>query len=384
MSKLPTSSNQSIEILPNSNDFSIALSRNTFADIILNFLGKKERLTYEVDEYFVLTQNQLEQFYFLIKEKVDRENNTIIENFSVDMLYDDNTGRQINGIEALQTYTENRDVTPHAVTATWHIINKARDLKGIEHISTQRVEISFITGDNQKKSQSNIRVNIESTNQAWANEILFTLQGHLSKIVSKNKRQYLREINKALGKDLDFDKDSITKIILLSLVIPLMTITLITILISPNRSSIPRNAPSIMDILNNEINNLSTNEVIILSHLIYSDSITKEDIEKTPLKSEAKDNILNNLANSRELQAQKRKNHILKFFIMWRWFSQPYYRQSSFITITETAKQKHKDFLESKNKFQYVSLSLLIVAIITGLIINTSYELFHDFIFMSE
>lgn len=409
MSNLPTSSNPNIDIIPNQRDFSITLDHNTFADIILNFLGKKERLTYEVDEYFVLTHNQLEQFYFLIKEKVDRENNTIIDSFSVDILYDDKTSRQINGIEALQIYTENRDVAPHAVTATWHIINKSRDLSGVEHVATQRIEISFVTG-NIPEAESNIRINIESTNQAWANETLFTLQGHIAKIRTPHNKSIGKILHNILSLEwiLSNYKEKQGNITFLDLLLPLV----MAIFISSNIISYPINENSLnhttstellskkyneinQDILIKNINTFTSNEAVLISGLILSNNFNKEKIEKLSINTALKEKFISNLNNEykdrqkEEDYFSKRKYTIIlsttiTFILIYIWIkiSNPYYEEKSFILITDKSKKVYEKFIASKSKLQFITLSVVISTIIIGLIINTSYEIIHEYIFL--
>uniref|UniRef100_UPI001CB75B2A hypothetical protein n=1 Tax=Sulfurimonas indica TaxID=2508707 RepID=UPI001CB75B2A len=165
------------------NDVVLNISQNIFADIILNFLGNKQILSYENENDFHITLNDIEQFYYLIDEKIHKENYTNIDYFSVLISYHDKTKREINGINSLKTYLETRDVSPRNIILTWNII---LDFPNTQTIENQKIEVSF----NTEESNKSIMLKIEHTNQAWGIEILNLLKDHLS---SNHKCNFLEE-----------------------------------------------------------------------------------------------------------------------------------------------------------------------------------------------
>lgn len=54
-------------------DLLIGIDKNHLADLILNFLGKKEVLSYEAKKTFILRLNDIEQFYYLLESKIAKE-----------------------------------------------------------------------------------------------------------------------------------------------------------------------------------------------------------------------------------------------------------------------------------------------------------------------
>jgi hypothetical protein len=123
-------------------ELSVILSEQKFADMILNFLGKKEKLTYRLKETsFLMRQNDIEQFHYLLDAKISKEHHVHISHFSVNISYNDGSSREISGIDALNKFLETRDVTPSDVTMSWNIIIKYPKSETIEN---QRIQLSFI------------------------------------------------------------------------------------------------------------------------------------------------------------------------------------------------------------------------------------------------
>ena len=73
----------------NSNVLSLEFAEEYFADIIVNFLGSKEKVSYESDGSFLLRINDLEQLHYLLEEKIAKEQYTYINNFLIRINYND-------------------------------------------------------------------------------------------------------------------------------------------------------------------------------------------------------------------------------------------------------------------------------------------------------
>lgn len=151
-----------------STEISILLEQQAFVDMVLNFLGKKERLSYRVDNDFILRLNDIEQFHHLLEAKLAKEHTTHVSHFAVTVLYHDGTSKQVNGIEALQRFNETRNVLPVSVTLSWNIILNFPKLKSIE---SQAIELNFLKNKNSQKS-GKIELTINHTNSAWGVEVL--------------------------------------------------------------------------------------------------------------------------------------------------------------------------------------------------------------------
>lgn len=85
-------------------DFSLALPKDVLADIIVNFLGQRERLAFSKECFFILDLNDLRQFYLLLDAKISKEVNTRLEFFQAAINYDDDRSRTLTSIESLEKW----------------------------------------------------------------------------------------------------------------------------------------------------------------------------------------------------------------------------------------------------------------------------------------
>ncbi|POZ54015.1 hypothetical protein [Methylovulum psychrotolerans] len=170
-------------------ELSVILSEQKFADMILNFLGKKEKLTYHLKKTaFLIRQNDIEQFYYLLDSKIAKEHHVYIDHFSVNISYNDSTSREISGIESLNKFLETRDVIPSDVTMSWNIIIKYPKSDTIEN---QRVQLSFIKGNNSDNyGNGEVLLVIEHTNQAWGVEVLNLFKDKIAELSIKQTKKF--------------------------------------------------------------------------------------------------------------------------------------------------------------------------------------------------
>lgn len=351
------------------NDVILNISQNIFADIILNFLGNKQVLLYEDENYFHITLNDLEQFYYLINEKIHKENYTNIDYFSVLISYHDKTKREINGIESLKSYLETRDVSPKNIILTWNII---LDFPSTQTIENQKIEVFF----NTEETNNNILLKIEHTNQAWGIEILNLLKDHIQTLVidTPKKLKIANSIRKTMYKN--------TFLTLLTLLLVMTTYTLFLIDTIESKKDI--RGKSISKIINIGIKENKSQEALLASFLV-SNNVDNN----LSLNSFSSQKINNELVDFFEIQKNNKpiflnkKNSVI-FFIIGiilgiAIFTEQiirYYKTSSFILITKRAEKELQNFIESKNKIEYFSLTLIAVSIICSVIANIIYQFF--------
>ncbi len=349
-------------------EIAISLNGETLADIIINFLGKKERLTYSSDEYFVLQHNDIEQFYYLIKEKISRENNVHLESFSVNFIYNDSTNRQINSIQALETFNETRDVIPHSTILTWHIITNHPEKN---HIYTQKIEVLLKTQDikSQENKNSLISISIESTNQSWANEILFIVQNHLKQITKRKNNKFIEKI-------ISIDIYDYAKTFFHSILTPILMIEffLLLYILIESPMAIHNKISE-----NKEIVERASEKDLIILTLHNLDAV--ENAQITP---KVKERIIEIKNDKNEIANKNKRKLIVIFFssivvailvYLWKIIATEFYQDKSFILITPKSKVEYEKFKDKKNRASYISLSVVITTIILGLIVNALYEI---------
>lgn len=158
------------------NFIALALPKENVASIIMDFLGSKEKLTYSKNGYFQLGVGDLQQYYYLIEQKISKEYSSYLDFFEVVINYNDGTSRKINNKESLESYHESRLVYAISVIIQWNIILKFPSSKTIEN---QKIEILFDTND----EGSCAKVVVEYTNLVWGSEVINLLINQVNKNV---------------------------------------------------------------------------------------------------------------------------------------------------------------------------------------------------------
>lgn len=162
---------------PAAGDIEISLPKRILAEVIVNFLGKREQLTYKTKTFFKVELRDLTQFHYLLEQKVRKETYTDLIFFEATIVYDDQTSRKLTTIESLEQFHEPRNVIAVSATLRWHFVFKFPESDTVE---TQKVSMSFRVGG--KEDAGLIDLAIEHTNQAWANEVLALLKGQVLKV----------------------------------------------------------------------------------------------------------------------------------------------------------------------------------------------------------
>lgn len=363
-------------------DLAIYIQKQQFADFILNFLGKKEKLKFEDDLSFELNHNDVEQFYYLLNAKIQKEQNIVIEHFLVTILYNDNTKREISGIDSLNKFKETRFVYPTSVNLTWNIIV---NFPSSDTVENQTIELAFITNEgyiqempleyreryaeNYKDLNGKIYLNILHTNQAWGIEVLNLIKDKIKACSQIKPRPY--NIAKAINKHLNFR----SFLVAFALVATLGLYTAIFKLDS--FSSTQSNA--YYDIASEAA---KSNIQDLLVSLIAVQKMEKEDIEKTSK------NVIKSVELKKKLLAvskysRSKKDGVISTLLntlliiiafatitLYSKYVIKYYGNNSYILLTDRAESIKKSEGESKSKTQYYSLTFITVTIVLGVVVN--------------
>ena len=185
----------------NDKELSILLAQQTFVDMVLNFLGTKEKLNYRTDNDFILRLNDIEQFHYLLEAKIAKEQTVHINHFSVAISYHDGTSREINDIRALNGFIETRDVLPRSVTLTWNVVV---DFPTSTSVENQTIELTFSTNRKAEKL-GEVILTINHTNQAWGKDT--KKQSAILNLVKNREellQKHLDEENKKIITRLEF------------------------------------------------------------------------------------------------------------------------------------------------------------------------------------
>lgn len=359
-----------IRTVQDQNSLSLSLSNQSFANLIINFLGKKESLEYKENLIFILERNDLEQFYYLLNAKLEREQITL-DHFLVKFNFNDNTSREISGISSLSRYLETRDVYPVSVTMTWNIIIKFPQSESIE---TQTIELTFTTNQqSQDEPTGNVYLLIKCTNLSWGNEVLALFVSKI-KNVAKIEPKPSIVARKLLG--FTNHRNGALFLYLLSLMTGMTaaltwlvyTTDYLVNMRSQNYLAIAEN------IVQKDINSQNLSTLIALHQMNHA------DIKKFASNKIIDPELKSVLENSLKLEDEKRDKKftfmtvvffpsILLFLI--RYYLKDiisHYGINSYILTTKKSEDRKSTELSNKNAVKHYSLTIVTITIVLSAI----------------
>ncbi|TDH88755.1 hypothetical protein DWA15_18830, partial [Acinetobacter baumannii] len=86
------------------NEVGLPLDPETFSRVILDFLGRKENLSYKSHDNFIINLEDISQFNHILNSKISYQ--------------------KINGSEALSKFLETRSIDTTSINLNWKIIIK--------------------------------------------------------------------------------------------------------------------------------------------------------------------------------------------------------------------------------------------------------------------
>lgn len=358
---IETTADQSVE----KNELVVNLSKENFADMILNFLGKKEELTYrsEKNGYFKITLDDIEEFYILLEQKINREQTLVIDAFSMELYYDNGSKRIIHGFEKVAGFVETRNLTPKAVLLEWHIILKFNDST---HVETQKIQVLFKAFDDEY-----IGTVIEHTNQIWGMEVLNLFENQIKNIYIPEKKSniYAKKIKNIL--------ESTPVTTALAVIISLIFVAFIESFNKNIGDSLK------LDTINKiiQLNTQEDRKTIESSLAIYM--IDKDYRDKNIVNTFSTKELSNEMKNYIENKNNNNdafRKFIFKVFIsiygfygilyFYLLYVIRYNKRNSFILLTKKANKDYETYKDDNNQKQFYSISLIVFTLITGLIIN--------------
>jgi len=166
-----------------------------FRDFIRSLLGKPQSITNRFNGAFDFARQDLEQFHYLLIDRMAQQNKVQLAMFTARVQYDDDSSVQVNDFEAFKTYNEVKPVASTAAHLSWEFLVAFEDRTAPEK---QQVDISFLTegqfhmidrfeghvvrigGD---ASCGTIAYRINHTARTWASDIDSLLTAHVKSVL---------------------------------------------------------------------------------------------------------------------------------------------------------------------------------------------------------
>ncbi len=179
-----------------SEDFGITLPirREDFRDFISSLLGKPQTISKRIKGPFDLGKGDIENFFHLVVQRVRQQNDATLVQFTVELIYDDNSTVLLNSLEDFLNYNEVRPVVSEAVHLSWIFLLRFQDKTTYER---QQIDVSIVTEHTMSLSLEEfhgpifsaihqlkgfIGFRISHTARTWGADIEALLTGHINNI----------------------------------------------------------------------------------------------------------------------------------------------------------------------------------------------------------
>ncbi len=365
------------------NSLTLNMNQEAFADILLNFLGKKESLEYvNAKDSFKVTVPDLLQLDALLKQKIEKEQFTKVDNLNVNIEYNNLTSHNFNSIAKLSTYDSPNNALPISITLTWDIILK---IPTNQHIEKQRISLSFnsfsmvndrgeIPYYSKASVDSFIKLEIEYTNQSWGMEVLNLFQIQLNKLLAKESKSL--KISRIIDRYLLRE----------SLFVLLIMLSFVYNSTGVLKGELDKSKVQI-DYLAKISNLKDTKEFNLYDYNLALYIIDKKNdnlsslnsIESVEIKKILKEFIMT--IDKKEIANELFFDSIclLVIFILLKVYvnqTKRFYASKSFILVTRESQKIYEEEYSNKGNIQYFSVVSLIMAILTSLIAAFIYDSF--------
>lgn len=169
---------------------------------ISGLLGKPQTIGKRFKGPFILNYDNLLSIYALIEQRVRRQNNAELTQFSASMNFDDNSFIRLNSLEDLKLHNEIKPLACISLTLSWIYLV---DFPQKSDPEKQQIDITFTAPVKNKTGDKNvanvqfeeiffsnrwngIRFSIDHTERTWANDIFSLLDGNLQKYLEDEKK----------------------------------------------------------------------------------------------------------------------------------------------------------------------------------------------------
>lgn len=362
--------NDNVIKLKTTNDVGLSLDPDTFSRVILDFLGRKENLSYKNRDNFIINLEDISQFNHIINSKISYQKNIVLDHFSITLGYLDGTFRTINGSEALDKFLETRSIETTSVNLNWKIIIKFDSSPTIE---TQEINLLFVTNldvdfKNLEEEFSYIELSINHTNQSWALDILNAFKEKINEVriqPTKLKKKYNQFKN---------NPSYVTAALMLFM---LFAIGLILPL-SPEISQTLK-----QDLVRHTLNQNYENETSKLISLLHVTALNKEELKTLKSNDKEIEEIINNNNKSSFIHVFLLLILMTTPFIIKKYinYSINYLDHKSFITINNVGFSQLQKYKDEKSKITFISFTIIVSSIIFSILASIVFKIFEKIIF---
>lgn len=191
--------------------FTIALpcEPENFSKFIGGLLGKPQTISKTYMGSFEIVHKDIENVYYLVLQRVIQQNDASLIQFSVQLVFDDNSTVLLNSLDDFISYTEVKPLIVTQANLSWSFLVQFQDR---EHPEKQEIELTFVTKASGSVSILNsedspviplskmfggggfVSFKIAHTARSWGADIEALLSGHVKHILipEEKVRSFIR------------------------------------------------------------------------------------------------------------------------------------------------------------------------------------------------
>jgi hypothetical protein len=165
-----------------------------FTEFISGLLGKAQTIEQVFTGPFEVHKNDIVNTYHLVNQRVNQQNAASLVQFTVKIVYDDDSSVLLNSLEDFRNYSEIRSLVSMAAYLSWTYLIKFQDKRFPEK---QQIELAIVTEkevDNvvqhtedgivihrrQMYGRNHILLRVNHTARTWGVDIESLLAGHIN------------------------------------------------------------------------------------------------------------------------------------------------------------------------------------------------------------
>jgi hypothetical protein len=184
-----------------------------FAEFIAGLLGRPQTIERSIPGRFQVQKKDIQNLYHLVDQRVSSQNDATLVQFTVRVVYDDNSSVLLNSFSDFTVYNEVRPLVSRSVHLSWTYLIKFRNKPYPEK---QQIDISFVTGHPDFTFDvivsevfvplrpwrgRGIWLRISHTDRTWGTDIEALLTGQIQTLLVEDTplRRFLRKYSGTVG-----------------------------------------------------------------------------------------------------------------------------------------------------------------------------------------
>ena len=164
-----------------------------FGEFVSGLLGKPQTIEKRIKGIFEITRQDVVNTFHLVNQRINQQNNASLVQFTVKILYDDDSSILLNSLADYEHYTEIKAISSTRVELSWTYLIQFRNKRVPEK---QEINLSFASdGLCGLYGPAQIFLRVHHTDRTWGVDIESLLTGHV-KTLFKNQAEIEKFINR--------------------------------------------------------------------------------------------------------------------------------------------------------------------------------------------